>query len=510
MNSDDNREGAVGRLGDAEAGSVSLDDRLKEAAVRAVSWQSVSAGTLQLVTAVVALVVAARTTPQQFALWGVAVILIQFQFILRLGLGQALIFFHFPTREDLQREADSAFSLTVALAAVTSIAVFVLAPRIAPFFGEGFSQSAVILTLRVTCVTFFFLVSEAIPIGLIERTMDFRRRSRVEISTALVYAVLAVALLFGGLGAWSLILAKVVQSGARAVAFWWSAPLRPRLRVRIDLAGVKRMVRYGSVLTASGIVGFGIGNFDNLTAAHVLGATALGLYALAYTISNFIPTFLLESLVRVFFPMYAALRHSAPALHATFLASVRVLAAVMVPTSCVLIALGPQLLVEVLGPQWSAAGHILQVLALYGLARSVSEAANSMRSATGRPAQALAAHVTTLAVSLAALWPCLSLGTVGIALAFTAGQVAGASVGLLIIPREWRAGFWRLFVAPVAATLAGLGAAYLVSAIVPASVAAIVGTGVFALVYWPTLLALDRSLRHMLMALLPRWRQVPA
>ena len=460
-----------------------------------------------MVTASVALIVAAQVSPQQYAMWGIAVIVIQFQFVLRLGLGPALIFHRSRTHAEFQRNADDAFSLTTGLATATAVVLFALAPWLASLFSKGFSQHELTLAIRIMCVPLILMTMEDVPVSLLEKTMNFRLRSYVEITTALVYAVTALGLVAAGLGVWSLIVAKLVQSVGRTVAFWRFAPARPRIRARIDWTALRVLLKYGSLLTMAGVVGFATSNLDTVAVGLAFGATALGVYALAFTLCNFVPTFLGESLVRVFFPVFAAKRDSDGALHETFLASLHVLAGIMLPTSVVLLAFGPRLLVEVFGPQWAVGGRILQVLALYALARSLGDVATSMRSATGRAGLSLRARIWGLVASLLVLWPCLALGTIGVAIAFTVGQSAIATVALLSLPAGWRKGAWRPFIAPSLAAIIGLVAGSVLVPVSGVSQSGIFATIAFLLAYAPVLLVADSPLRRMLAALLLNARQ---
>jgi lipopolysaccharide exporter len=471
-----------------------LEPRIKGATGRALGWQSLSAGLMQVLTAAVAMLVAARTSPGEFALWAIAVIMIQAQFVLRLGLGPSLIYAHFLDRQELQRSADSAFSFMAWLSVAVAVVVFAFARSLASLFGEGFSTDEVVLVVRVMCIVFVFLALEDIPIALIEKTIDFRRRSIVELATSVLYAGTVVGLLVGGIGVWSLVIAKVGQSVARTVAFWWVAPVRPRLRIRIEWTCLPSLLRYGSILAIIGLISFGSSNLDNIAAGRVFGASALGVYALAFTLANFIPTFLSESVGKVFFPLYAAMRDSVSTLRVVFLSSIHVVAAVMVPTAIVLLVFGPRLLFEVFGPQWHEGAVILQVLAAYAFARALGEISTSMRSATGRPGLSLLARAAGLVASLAALWPLLSLGLVGIPLAFTFGQAVIALIAFLSIPREWRRGTLGAFVPGLSAGLvaAGIGFAF---GLLMFGYRGLTGTAAFVITYVPLVLFFDRSLR---------------
>jgi PST family polysaccharide transporter/lipopolysaccharide exporter len=471
-----------------------LERGVRRAGARALGWQSLSTIVVQVVQAVVTIVVAALTTPSEFALWGIAAVVFNAQNVIgTLGLGQALIYV--DSRERRQDAVDGAFVLTAGIAVVVGGLIALGAPAVAGALGSGFDHDDVVAVVQVMSLVFVFTTVTGIPQALIERELDFRRRAIPEIGGALLYLVLAGILLATGAGVWSLIVAKVVQTGLVLVAYWVVAPIRPRLVPRWHGDVVGELFRYGKFITAGGLVTFATGNLDTVAAGVLGGARDLGAYALAFTIANIAPTFLTQTTGRVFFPLYAAVRADEGRLRESFALSLHVLSLVMLPVTAGLVLVAPDLLVRVFGGEWEHARAILQVLALYGLLRAFGSAPTVLLAATGRADLTLVTQAVTLVASLVALVPLAGQDALGVAIAFAVGQAASALVAVVLVRAHLTADVLRASAAPAIGTGAAVAAALVVRLALDGAVETWTAAAAFLVVYAGVVAVLDDDVR---------------
>jgi PST family polysaccharide transporter len=473
-----------------------------------MGWQSLSTLVLQSLQAVTTLAVAAAIGPRAFAIWGVAQILLNARVVLTLGFGEGLIYFDAGSR--FRDYVDTAFTATAALVAAVAGLIFAFAPQVADLFTAGFRHADVVIAIRITAIAFAFSTLETIPLAVLERRLDFRRRATVEISTSVLYALLAVGLLVAGAGVWSLIAARLVLTATRLVGFWLRAPVRPRVWRIPHRDILKRLLGYGAFLNGAAILGFVSENLDTVVIGAAAGAHVLGAYALAFVVANLVPTFLSFTLNRVTVPLYAAVRDSRARLQEAWATAVHFCAVVMMPTSLGLLFVAPNAFVDILGANWRPAEPFLRVLALYAIARALGDAGMSLLSGTGRPRQAMAARAVGLAAALATLLPLkAALGATGIALAFAIGRTAVAVVVVAVTREAASRRLTRALPSVLAAALA-VGAARLCGLAAPAgAVAGSVELIALIVVYPALLIALDAWVReraHMVFRLL----RVPA
>jgi O-antigen/teichoic acid export membrane protein len=339
---------------------------------------------------------------------------------------------------------------------------------------------------------------------LIEKSLNFRRRAVPEMIAAVVYAGLALILLRAGYGVWSVIVARVVQSGVLTASLYVAAPLRPRLLSRVNGEVLRTLFHYGRYLGAMAIVGFGVFNFDNVAVGGLVGAEALGAYALAYTVTNLVPTFLTQTLTKVFFPVYASIRDDYDRLRAAHEGALHYLAMIMLPTTAALILMVPGVLVVLFGDEWRPAEPLVRILAIFGVARTLGAIAGALLSAVGRPDLALRSTVTALVVPMVLLWPLSRFGASGIAVAFSAGQVAAAAYSLGKGRAYWPRSPIRLFAPAALATAAALLGVLAMPSTLPPRMASLGELGLFSGVYVAVLLMFDNRVREFTTGLLRR------
>jgi O-antigen/teichoic acid export membrane protein len=429
-------------------------------------WQGLATAVGQATQALVTLTGAALMSPSEFALWGIAAIIFNAQHLFgNFGFGPALIYRDYRQRE--QDAVDSAFLATGALALLVGAGAFALAPLLASLFTEGFAQAQVIDVIRTMTLALVLMTAASIPQALIEKSLRFRRRALPEIACALLYVGLGLGLLAAGYGIWALVVATAVRTGVLLLLFWIFAPVHPRRLPRLKWALVRDMFQYGKFLTGTAVLGFVFTNLDTLSVGWLAGASALGAYALAYPVVMLVPTFLSQTLGRVFFPLFASVRSDPTRLREVFMSATHYLALLMIPTTLVMMLLLPSVLVDVLGKEWGPARPLLQVLALYGLLRAVGLLLATFLSGTGRPHRLPVAAAMEVGVVAALVLPLSAFGVVGIAWAFTLAEVVAAGYmgiagytamkGSRILGRELVNNITGPVVSSMAALLVGLG-----------------------------------------------------
>ena len=457
-------------------------------------WQSMATLVVQVVQAAVTFAVAAVVGPAEFALWGVAGILLNARVVLSLGFGEGLIYF--DARERFRDYVDTAWVATSAIAVTAAALVIALAPQIAGLFETGFDESDVVLAVRIAAVAFACSTLETIPLAVIERGLNLRPRAIMEAGAAFFYAGAAALMLALGAGVWSIIVARALLSAVRLGGFWTLAPTRPRFPPRPHRDVFRTLLAYGAFLSGAAVLGFFAENLDTVLIGTLGSAEDLGAYALAFTVASLLPTFLSFTLHRVTMPLYAAVRDSRERLQEAFATAIHFVTIVVLPAAVAFVLLAPEALTALLGDQWRPAEPFLRILGVYALARAVGDAGMILLAATGRARSSFASRAVGLAVPLAIVWPLeQEWGAEGIAAAFAAGRIAVAVVTLTIGRDAISSRFLRM-TGGVLATAAAAGAGLAVRAVVGGPAGDVAGLVALAAVYPPLLFACDPWLRE--------------
>jgi O-antigen/teichoic acid export membrane protein len=191
------------------------------------------------------------------------------------------------------------------------------------------------------------------------------------------------------LGALALAWGYVAQGSVQAAL---ALALEPPWRHRSQgTTGFRTLARYGGLLWGSAVLTYLATNLDNVAVAALGGATAIGVYALSYTVGTMMAISLAQVLNRVALPYYANAVDLATRL-TTFASVAPLSTALAILAAAPVIVMAPEIRDLLLGPSASAAP--LAILAAYGILRAVGIAIGTALNGSG------AARLVTLAAAL--------------------------------------------------------------------------------------------------------------
>jgi O-antigen/teichoic acid export membrane protein len=131
----------------------------------------------------------------------------------------------------------------------------------------------------------------------------------------------------------------------------------------------------------------------------------LGLYQMAYRISNTPTTEITLVINRVTFPLFSRLQDDRPRLKDAYLNMIKFVAFIAFPLAGTIIVLAPEFTRLFLGEQWISIIPAVQVLALAGSMRSIIASAVSLLRAVGKPRIETRWQIVRLAVIIMLIYP---------------------------------------------------------------------------------------------------------
>lgn len=348
---------------------------LANRAVHGVGWVfSITATTTVLQLCVLA-VLARVLGPREFGLVGAALIVVQFaQLCSQLGMGPAIV----QHRDLSHSHLRVATTLSVLLGCLTGALLSLTAGDIALFF----RMPELHPILRALAVVFPVTAVAAVSEALLQREMKFRTLSLIDMASyAFGFGACGVILAKAGWGVWALVAAQVAQGVLRTALLLIAAPvdMRPLLSERearelLGFGGGLSLARLGNALALQ---------VDNLVVARWIGADALGIYGRVYQ-SLAMPANLLGGAVdKVLFPTMATIQSDGVRLARAYRGAIRLLGVTTLPLSALLILLAPEIVLLLLGSQWSAAVLPFRVMATATFFRAGYKVSDSLVRAKG-------------------------------------------------------------------------------------------------------------------------------
>lgn len=329
-----------------------------------------------------------------------------------IGLNEALIY---QKDENVDGYLDTVWVLEIARGLLLGGGIYLAAPLVASFFGEPRAQGL----LQVVAVVPVIISLNNPGIIYFDKNLDFHNQFAYQIGSSIVRFVVSIGYAFIDPTAWAFVVGFLAENVTRLVLSYVIDDYRPWLRFDLDAA--KELIDYGKWMTGSSILIFLNTEGDDAFVGWLLGPAALGLYQYGYRLSNAPATEITQVISRVMFPAFSKLQDDIERLRDVYLKTLRMTVFVSMPAAFGIAAVTPAFVSAFLGPDWTGMIIPMQILAAYGLLRSIGKTFGPVWKATGRPDIITKFSVLRFVLIVALIYPLTSsYGITGTALTVTA------------------------------------------------------------------------------------------
>lgn len=377
-------------------------------------WVFLVNATNQALRLVRTVVLARLLAPQDFGLFGITMLALSaLERFSQTGFTAALIQKQDETREDL----DTAWVVQIVRGAALGAILLAAAPWTASFFEEPGAE-ALMQALAVVVV-----VDGLRNIGVVyyRKDIEFHKEFVYKLAGSLPDLIASVAAALVLRNAWALVVGLLAGRLVRTAASYVVHPYRPRFR--FDPARAGELFDFGKFVTGQSVVLFLLTEGDDALVGKVLGAASLGLYQIAYRLSN-IAARVTHIVSRVTFPAYAKLQDSPGRLNRGLLRTLALTAFLTLPAAAGLGALAPEITAVFLGRKWMPMVPAAQVMCVFGAMRAIGATFGPVYRALARVDVPLKISTAQLVVLAAVIYPMtVRWGILGTAWAITLAMV---------------------------------------------------------------------------------------
>lgn len=370
---------------------------LRMQAVHGVKWTGISTVITTTLLYGRLAILAHILSPKDFGLMGMVIVIIGLgQAFADMGLSQSVIWKQDATREQL--------STLYWLNIMAGVAVFCIAIAISPLVAAFFRQPRLIGL--IFWAAFIFPIS---AIGsqfqtLLQKNLRFDRLAMVEIASAALGATVAVTTALMGQGVLALIWGQLAICTSASLLYCYIGLRKWRPRLVFKPRNLHGFISFGLYQMGQQAVNAFAVNVDYIMVGRFLGPRLLGAYMLAWQIMVAPMTKMNPVLTRVAFPVFARRQTDDDSLRGGYVELSKMVALLTLPIMVLVAATAPVLVPVIFGPQWSAAIPVIQIFALLGLFRSLTNPVWSMLFAKGRADIGFKLTVAVAAVSTLAFW----------------------------------------------------------------------------------------------------------
>ena len=389
--------------------ALSPGESLAERAVTSGVWVALTNVLDRILQLGMVLLVARLIGPDSYGVMALALVVMSaLTQLSRLGIDAALI-----QREEADVDAylDTAWVMQNLRSVFVAAILFVSAPAAAGFFDEP--QLAPVL--RVLALSPLLSGLQNPGLMYLKKDLRFDKQFVYTLSGTVFYVAVAVGYALATQSVWALVFGLVASDFVRLLVSYVVHDYRPW--PRFDLEYARELFGFGKWIFASGVVLFLIMEGDDAFVGWYLGTAVVGFYQLAYRVSNAPATEVTQTISSVVFPTYAKMQSDAEDLREGFFKTVQLTTFVSFPVAVGIAAIAPTFVGTFLTEEWGPMIPLIQLLAAWGLLRSLGATTGPLFQAIGRPDVATKIQFGKLVIIAAFIVPATDLyGAVGTAL----------------------------------------------------------------------------------------------
>lgn len=392
-------------------------------AIKGVGWM----GGLQIFSRTLTLIktalLARLLTPFEFGIFGVVALTIAFfEILTETGINTVLI----QEDEKVDSFINTAWLVSIGRGFLIASLIIIAAYPLSLFFFSPRSVNFILLASLVPFIRGF--INPAII--KFQKNLEFRKEFNLRVTILVLESLVAVVVAFLTRSVISLILALIFSASFEVILSFIFCRPRPCFLWNAEKA--REIIGRGKWVTLTGIFSYFVDQGDDVIVGKILGMNSLGLYQMAYKISNLPFTEITDVVSRVTFPIYSRISSDRERVKKAFKKMLLISIFFVVPVTAIIFFFPKTIIRILLGEQWLGSAQALRILALFGLTRAIGSSVQPLLLALKK--QDVAAKISfAKLVSLA-----LFIFPLTLKFGFSGTAMAVLASSLLIQPLIWK------------------------------------------------------------------------
>ncbi len=269
-------------------------------------------------------------------------------------------------QDKVDKYIDSAWVVSIFRGIIISLVIFLTAPIIARYFNNSDS------TLIIKLISLVPLLRGFINPSCVkyQKNLEFKKQFFYDSSLFFVDFVIAIVLGLITKSENSLVIA-MIGSTLLEVAYSFIF-FDPKPKFIFDKEKTMEVINRGKWITGAGVFNYLFQNLDDILVGKMMGAGNLGVYQLAYKVSTLPVSEVGEVFNKVTFPIYSSIKDDPQRIKKTFLKTLLVICLFVIPFGLIVFYFPTQIVNILLGEKWLVAVPVLQVLAIFGVLKAIT------------------------------------------------------------------------------------------------------------------------------------------
>lgn len=315
-------------------------------------WSFLEQGGSKAIQLIVQIILARLLSPAAFGVLAILLVVTQIcDSIAQSGLGMALI----QKNDSSSKSYSTAWWLSLGLAAVLYLVVFITAPAISVFY----DMPDLVVYLRVLGLVVFFNSANSIQRSFLQRSLNFKSIFAATTLAALASGAAGIVMALLGFGVWALVAQSLLQSVFICIVMWAKVSWKPTLVFEVDEA--KRLFGYGWKICITGVLNVFYSGISELIIGRACSAGELGLYSQGRKYPQAAIGVMGNSIANVLFPMFSAIKDDTIELRNAIRRGLKLGTFIVAPMSLLAAVVAEPLVALLLTVKWLACVPIFQL-----------------------------------------------------------------------------------------------------------------------------------------------------
>jgi teichuronic acid exporter len=332
---------------------------IKAQVISSLIWKLMERGGTQGIQFIVQIVLARLLLPEDYGLIALVVIFTSIASVfVQSGLNTALI----QKKDADEVDFSSVFYLSLLIACLIYIILFIAAPFIAAFY----KIPEITPVFRVLSITLFFGAFNSIQNAVIARNLEFKKLFFSSTGAILISGTVGIYMAYTGFGVWALVGQQISNQLFVTLILWFTVKWRPQLL--FSLERVKALFSFGWKLLVSALIDTVYRDLRSLIIGKMYNPAMLGFYNRGQQFPSLIVSNINGSIQSVMLPVLASQQDNRPRVKEMMRRAIVTSSFVIFPAMVGLAVTAEPLVKLLLTDKWLPAVPFLQIFcAVYAL-----------------------------------------------------------------------------------------------------------------------------------------------
>ncbi|HOZ80648.1 MAG TPA: oligosaccharide flippase family protein [Candidatus Woesebacteria bacterium] len=278
-----------------------------------------------------------------------------------------------------KKEFDSTFTFQQLLVSIGLVVVSLVFFNIYQQKSYGTKELFIFISL---CFSFFVGSLKTIPSVILERELDFKLLSTVDIIENIIFYSIAVLFAFLGFSTNSYAIAVFIRSLIGLIIIYKKTSYRPQLN--FSFTSLKQLFKFGIPYQANSFIAVAKDKISNLFVAAIIGREGFGILSWSQKGPR-IPLSFMDSIMKVSFPVFSRLQHDPENLRRSLTRTLSIISLIIFPALTIISLVSSNLIYLIPKySKWSPAIIPLYLFCLNNLIAAVTTPLTNSFNAVGK------------------------------------------------------------------------------------------------------------------------------